>query len=200
MRQGEFQTAISILARGMTVTERVPILRPPIAADLGVAYARSGDLAEGLAHLHAAVDSATSMGRLSRLPLIQVKCGEIHLLAGEVPAAARLAEAALRLATEQNERGNVVYARYLLAEIHSLDRSARTELAEQHYDDAITLGTKLGMKPLVARCNAGLGTLRMRSGKSKQADRPLQTARAMYRSMGMRFWQDKLDADVAALV
>jgi class 3 adenylate cyclase/tetratricopeptide (TPR) repeat protein len=199
VRQGEFQTAISILGRGMAITERAPILRPPIAADLGMAHARCGNLTEGLAHLHAAVESATSMGRLSRLPLIEVKCGEIHLLAGEAPAAAKLAEDALRLAIEQNERGNVVYARHLLAEIHSLDRPIRADAAEQHYHDALTLGTKLGMKPLVARCNAGLGTLWMRKGKPKQAERPLITARAMYRSMGMRFWLDKLDTDVAAL-
>ena len=199
LRQGEFQSAIPILTRGLTITERVPILRPPIAADLGVAHARCGNLAEGLAHLHAAVDSATAIGRLSRLPLIQVKCGEIHLLAGEVPAAARLAEAALRLAIDQNERGNVVYARHLLAEIHSLDRAARTETAEQHYFDALTLGTKLGMKPLVARCNAGLGTLLLRAGRPMPGDRALVNARAMYRAMGMRFWLDKLDADVAAL-
>ncbi len=198
VRQGEFQAAISILTRGMAVSERVPILRPPLAADLGVAHARCGNLQEGLAHLHAAVDSATSMGRLSRLPLIQVKCGEIHLLAGEVAAATQLAEAALRLAIDQNERGNVVYARYLLAEIHSSDRGAHADIAEQHYNDVLILGTKLDMKPLVARCNAGLGTLWMRSGKPKQADRPLRTARAMYRSMGMRYWQDKLDLDLAA--
>jgi class 3 adenylate cyclase/tetratricopeptide (TPR) repeat protein len=199
VRQGEFEAAIPVLARGMTVTERVPILRPPLAADLGVAHARCGNLIEGLAHLHAAVDSATSMGRLSRLPLIQVKCGEIHLLAGEASAAARLAEDALKLAIEQNERGNVVYARYLLAEIHSLDRAARLDAAMQHYHDALTLGTKLGMKPLVARCNAGLGTLWMRIGNPRQADRPLIAARAMYRTMGMRYWQHKLDTDVAAL-
>ncbi len=199
VRQGEFQAAIPILTRGLTITERVPILRPPIAADLGVAHARCGNLAEGLAHLHAAVDSAASMGRLSRLPLIQVKCGEIHLLAGEVAAAARLAEDALRLAIDQNERGNVVYARYLLAEIHSLDKIGRTDKAEQHFSDALTLGTKLGMKPLVARCNAGLGTLLLRSGRQQHADRALVTARAMYRAMGMRFWLDKLDTDIAAL-
>ena len=188
-----------MLARGMTVTERVPILRPPLAADLGVAHARCGNLGEGLAHLHAAVDSATAMGRLSRLPLIQVKCGEIHLLAGDVPAASRLAEDALKLAIEQNERGNVVYARYLLAEIRSLERPVRADAAEKHYHDALTLGTKLGMRPLVARCNAGLGTLRMRLGKPREAERPLITARGMYRGMGMRFWLDKLDTDVTAL-
>ncbi len=199
VRQGEFQAAISVLARGMTVTERVPILRPPLAADLGVAHARCGNLGEGLAHLHAAVDSATAMGRLSRLPLIQVKCGEIHLLAGDVPAASHLAEDALKLAINQHERGNVVYARYLLAEIHSLERPIRADAAEKHYHDALTLGTKLGMRPLVARCNAGLGTLRMRLGKPREAERPLITARALYRSMGMHFWLDKLDTDLTEL-
>jgi class 3 adenylate cyclase/tetratricopeptide (TPR) repeat protein len=199
VRQGEFQAAIPVLARGLTVTERVPILRPPLAADLGVAYARCGNLSEGLAQLHAAVDSATSMGRLSRLPLIQAKCGEIHLLAGEASAAARLADAALKLAIEQNERGNVVYARYLLGEIHALDRSASADAAVHHFHDALTLATKLGMKPLVARCNASLGMLWMRTGKPRQADRPIITARAMYRTMGMRYWLEKLDTDVAEL-
>ena len=105
----------------------------------------------------------------------------------------------VKLAIDQNERGNVVYARYLLAEIHSLERPVRADAAEKHYHDALTLGTKLGMRPLVARCNAGLGTLRMRLGKPREAERPLITARAMYRSMGMRFWLDKLDTDVMAL-
>jgi hypothetical protein len=36
-------------------------------------------------------------------------------------------------------------------------------------------------------------------GNSRLADGPLLTARAMYRSMSMRFWLDKLDTDVAAL-
>ena len=83
VRQGEFETAISILSRGLAATEHVPLLRPPIAADLGVAHARCGRLAEGLAQLDAAVEGARTMGRFGRLPLMLVKCGEIHLLAGE---------------------------------------------------------------------------------------------------------------------
>ena len=117
VRQGEFDAAINVLARGFATTEHVPLLRPPIAADLGLAYARCGRISEGLSHLDAAVESATTMGRFSRLPLLLVKCGEIHLLAGEQDEAMRLATAALRLATEQKERGNKVYATHLLAEI-----------------------------------------------------------------------------------
>ncbi len=124
VRQGEFESAIGVLGRGFATSEQVPLLRPPIAADLGVAYARCGRIAEGLSHLDAAVEGATSMGRLSRLPLLLVKCGEIHLLAGEPDEATRLATTALRLATEQKERGNEVYARHLLAEICAAEQPA----------------------------------------------------------------------------
>ena len=34
--------------RGLTLSEQVPLLRPPIAADLGIALARCGRIAEGL--------------------------------------------------------------------------------------------------------------------------------------------------------
>jgi hypothetical protein len=39
----------------------------------------------------------------------------------------------------------------------------------------------------------------MRTGNPRQADRPIITARAMYRTMGMRYWLEKLDTDVAEL-
>jgi len=90
-------------------------------------------------------------------------------------------------------------ARYLLAEIHSPDTTAPADTALRHYQKALTLATKLGMKPLIARCNAGLATLWMRAGKPRQTDLPLITARAMYRAMGMRYWLGKLDTDVAEL-
>jgi len=68
VRQGEFDAAIGVLARGFATSEHVPLLRPPLAADLGLAYARCGRIVEGLAHLDAAVEGATKMGRFSRLP------------------------------------------------------------------------------------------------------------------------------------
>ncbi len=114
VRMGDFEAAITVLARGFAVSEQVPLLRPPIAADLGVALARCGRVDEGRAHADAAVEGATRMGRMSRLALLLVKCGRIHLLAGDAAAAMRLATTALKLATEQKERGNEVYARHLL--------------------------------------------------------------------------------------
>ena len=195
VRQGEFETAISILARGLAATEHVPLLRPPIAADLGVALARCGRLAEGLAQLDAAVEGARTMGRFSRLPLMLVKCGEIHLLAGEPAEAARLATDALRLATEQQERGNQVYARHLLARCHAGDsRSA----AEGFYAEALAQATQLGMWPLAAHCHAGLWRLHARTSESQKAQPHLTAATTMYREMAMRFWLEELEREAAS--
>jgi class 3 adenylate cyclase/tetratricopeptide (TPR) repeat protein len=192
LRQGEFQAAIPILTRGLAATERVPGMRPPIAADLGVAYARCGNIEEGLIHLHAAVDGAKSMGRLSRLPLMLVKCGEIHLLAGDRGEARELAETALRLAMQQKERGNEVYARHLFAKIEmGADEAAR------FYREALELATEIGMAPLAARCHAGLAIVDERMSRHDAAEEHLAHARRMFRAMGMRFWQDKLETATA---
>jgi class 3 adenylate cyclase/tetratricopeptide (TPR) repeat protein len=199
LRQGEFQAAIPILSRGLAVTERVPLLRPPIAADLGVARARCGNVAEGIVLLHAAVEGAQAIGRLSRLPLIIVKCGEIHLLAGERDEAARLAAEALRLAIEQKERGNEAYARHLLAEIHATSESSEQSTAETKYREALALATELGMRPLAARCHGGLGLTLLRAGKASDAQSHLDVAATAFREMAMRFWLDKLEADRARL-
>jgi class 3 adenylate cyclase/tetratricopeptide (TPR) repeat protein len=194
VRQGEFDAAIGVLARGFATSENVPLLRPPIAADLGLAYARCGRIAEGLSHLDAAVEGATKMGRFSRLPLLLVKCGEIHLLAGEQDEAIRLASDALRLATEQKERGNRVYATHLLAEIASQREGASVE-AERHYLDALALATELGMRPLSAHCHAGLARLYTRDGQAEKAAEHWTNALFMYREMAMWFWVERLESD-----
>ena len=69
---------------GVTFASFGDMLRVPGSdCDLQQVRARGGNVAEGLGHLHAAIEGAQAMGRLSRLPLIIVKCGEVHLLAGE---------------------------------------------------------------------------------------------------------------------
>lgn len=54
---------------------------------------------------------------------------------------------------------------------------------------------ELGMRPFVAHCHLGLGTLYRRTGKSQQAREHLTTAAAMYREMDMPFWLEKAEAE-----
>jgi class 3 adenylate cyclase/tetratricopeptide (TPR) repeat protein len=198
VRQGEFHAAIPILSHGLAASERVPLLRPPVAADLGVAHARCGNIKEGLVHLHAAVDAANVMGRLSRLPLILVKCGEIHLLSGERDASVELAETALRLAIEQDERANAAYARHLLAEIRAIEGDV--EAAQRLYEEALEHADDIGMKPLAARCHAGIAMVHRTMSRADAADDHLAQARKMFKAMGMRFWLERLETATAEAV
>jgi tetratricopeptide (TPR) repeat protein len=136
------------------------------------------------------------MGRLSRLPLILVKCGEIHLLAGERDEASELAATALRLAVEQNERANEVYARHLLAKICAMEIGG--EAAERLFREALDRAAEIGMAPLAARCHAGLAIVYARMSRHDAAEDHLAHARQMYKAMGMRSWLDRLDAATTA--
>jgi tetratricopeptide (TPR) repeat protein len=137
------------------------------------------------------------MGRMSRLPLLLVKCGEIHLLAGDAAEATRLATKALSLSTGQKERGNEVYARHLLGEIHAA-AEPMSAAAQRYYVEALTLAGELGMRPLAAHCHAGLARRFARTGEPEKAREHLATAATMYREMAMRFWLVQLERDTAA--
>ena len=166
-----------------------------IAADWGCA-GPCGRVKEGLSHVDAAVEGATQMGRKSRLPLLLVKCGEIHLLAGESAAATRLATTALALATEQKERGNEVYARHLLGELHAAAQPA-SAAAQRYYAEALAIAIELGMRPLAAHCHAGLARRHAAAGEPDRAREHLTAAIGLYRAMAMRFWLAQLEREAA---
>jgi tetratricopeptide (TPR) repeat protein len=191
LRQGEFEAARSILTRGLQLSEQVPLLRPPIAADLGVAQAQCGRIADGMALVNEAVERANNIGRISRLPLLLVKCGAVHLRAGDTQKAGDCAGEALRRATEQKERGNVVYARWLLGAICASVQSGSPEV-EAHYQAALQLARELGMRPLVAHCHAGLARYYARVLARRQAQAHRTAAACLYRAMGMRYWLSQL--------
>jgi hypothetical protein len=53
------------------------------------------------------------------------------------------------------------------------------------------------MRPLVAHCHRGLGTLYAVSGQREQARTALSTAVDMYRAMEMTFWLPQTEATLA---
>jgi len=69
--------------------------------------------------------------------------------------------------------------------------------AEAYYHDALALAGRLGMLPLVAHCHLGLGKLYRRTGKRQQAHEHLTTATTMYREMGMTYWLEKAEPELA---
>ena len=67
-------------------------------------------------------------------------------------------------------------------------------LAEDHYREALALAEALGMRPLVAHCHRGLGTLYSRVERLDEAHAALSTAVHMYRTMEMALWLPQAEA------
>lgn len=69
--------------------------------------------------------------------------------------------------------------------------------AEEDYGQALALGDELGMRPLLARCHFGLGTLYRQVGRQEQARSELSEAIDLFRSMDMTFWLTQAAAALA---
>jgi predicted RNA polymerase sigma factor len=72
-----------------------------------------------------------------------------------------------------------------------------SEPAVAHYQQALTLADERGMRPLVAHCYLGLGTLCRQMGQGEEAHAALSTAVELYRTMDMTFWIPQAEAVLA---
>jgi tetratricopeptide (TPR) repeat protein len=115
--------------------------------------------------------------------------------AGRLDEAAGHAQEALALSRRLRARGGEAHALCLAGDIAS---AGGAESAESQYREALTLAEQLGMRPLVAHCHLGLGTLYHRAGKRAQAGEHLATAAMMYRGMDMAFWREQAEAEMSA--
>jgi hypothetical protein len=70
-------------------------------------------------------------------------------------------------------------------------------LAEDRYHQALALADELGMRPLVAHCHRGLGTLYAKTGQREQARAALSAAIDLYHAMDMTFWLPQTEAVLA---
>ncbi len=194
VHKGDLHRAIPPLEHGVQVYAQVAVFLPLTTSCLGLTYALSGRMLEGLPLLEQAVEQAESAARAWQSSAF-INLGQGYLLAGRVKDAMRLAESALELTRERKERGFEARALWLLGEITSHQEPPEVEMARDHYRQALALAGELGMRPLIAHCRAGLGRLYRRKGKLQEAGEHFATAAATYREMGMRFWLEKVEAE-----
>jgi class 3 adenylate cyclase/tetratricopeptide (TPR) repeat protein len=199
IRQGRFAEAIPVLERGLAASARAPLLHPPLAVDLGMAVAGSGRVDEGRALVEQGVARARALGRVGRLSLLVTHLGTVSLLAGARGPARELAREALHLAVTRKERGNQVYALWLLGEIAARDGAAGRERAADHWRRAAALAEELGMRALRARCLLALGLSAAGAGDAAAARPLLVQACALLRDMEMDFWLAPGERALAAL-
>jgi class 3 adenylate cyclase/tetratricopeptide (TPR) repeat protein len=191
--QGDARRAIPLLEEAVSLCESgdFPVLFPASAAALGAAYTTVGRVASAIRLLEKALESALSIRMLPNHPLLLARLAEAYLLAGQPTKAKASATRALTLARKAAARGAEAAALGVLGTIASHQDQPDFRTAESHYREAMALANELGMRPLIAHCHLGLGTLYRRIGDHAKASEHLMTASTMYREMGMEFWLEK---------
>jgi tetratricopeptide (TPR) repeat protein len=198
-RQGNLRRALPLLERAVGICQDtdLPVYFPQMAAALGAAYTLGGRIADAIPLLTEAMEQTIAMEMGGFQALCSLPLGEAHLLAGHLEEAHALAERALALAREHQERGHQAYALRLLGDIAARHEPPEAEPAEAYYHQAQALADELGMRPLLAHCHRGLGTLYATLGRGDEARTALAAAIALYRTMDMTFWLPQAEAALA---
>jgi tetratricopeptide (TPR) repeat protein len=199
LRKGDLSRTIPVLERCLDLCRGFNMLFwfRETASSLGCAYAFAGRVAEALPLLEQAEQVGAAMGTTGGQALRVGYVSEVYLLAGRMQEAVQLAGRALDLSRAHKERGHEAWALRLLGEIAAHQAPPEIEPAEHHYQQALALAEELGMRPLVAHCHHGLGTLYAVTGQREQARTALSTAIEMYRGMDMSFWLPQTEAALA---
>src|SRR5262249_46822221 len=130
-------------------------------------------------------------GEAYTVALVEGWLGEAYLAAGDLERTTRHSQANFETARARSERGTEAWAWWLQGEIAAETGLPGMPKTEAAYRQALTRATELGMRPLVAHCHLGLGTLYRRTGDHAKAEEHLTIATTMYREMGMAFWLEK---------
>jgi tetratricopeptide (TPR) repeat protein len=199
LRQGDLAQAIPVLERAFDLVQGayLRLAVPWITATLGAAYALAGRSAEALPLLEQAVAQAVAMHYMWDHALRLVWLSEAYLLAGRLDEADTQAQRALEFSRAHQEGGHAAYALWLLGEVAAQRQPPEVAQATDHYQQALALAEALGMRPLVAHCHLGLGTLYRRLGRAQQARATLGRGMALYRAMEMTFWLHQAEAALA---
>jgi tetratricopeptide (TPR) repeat protein len=199
LRQGDLRRALPLLERAVSLCQEADLSTnfPWMAEALGAAYTLAGRVADAVPLLTQATEQATAMERVDIQVLCRLSLGEAQVLASRLEKAHALAERALVLAQEHQERGHQAYALRLLGDIAAWRDPPEHEQAEAHYRQALALADELGMRPLRAHCHLGLGTQYAKSGQPEHARTELSTAMALYRAMDMTFWLPQAEVALA---
>jgi tetratricopeptide (TPR) repeat protein len=138
------------------------------------------------------LERAGSKGIVGALMLTWLS--EALLLSGRLDEARSVAEQALARTRELKHRVFEPWAFRLLGEIAAPGDPPDVVAADAAYRQALALAESFGMRPLVAHCHLGLGTLYQRADQKPQAQEHLVTATTMYREMRMDFWLEQAEA------
>jgi DNA-binding winged helix-turn-helix (wHTH) protein/tetratricopeptide (TPR) repeat protein len=201
LQQGQLDDAIPLLERGLALCRDadLPLVFPVVASYLGMAYAQAERVGEALPLLEQAVVQGAAIRLVGRQTLHMVLLGAGYLHADRPQDALPLAQEALVLARERQERGVEGYALHLLGALAARSIPPDVAQAETCFQQAMTLASNLGMRPLLAHSALELGMLYGQTDRPEPARTELTAARTVYHEMDMPRWLSRAETALAHL-
>src|SRR5262245_4952105 len=190
LRRGDWAGAMEILEPALPVARAADhaLWFPRTASTLGAAYILANRLAEARGLLEEALERTMARGLMHQRVLITVWLGQAALALGRPSEAAQLADQALQLSRDNQERGHEAWALCLLGEIGARSGHGDLRQSAEYYRQARARAEALGMRPAVAHALLGLGSLAGAALAPARGRQHIACARAMFREMGMEFW------------
>jgi tetratricopeptide (TPR) repeat protein len=190
LRKGAIDEAISALEHSLELCQTwgIQVSFRRLTANLGYAYAAAGRITESLSLLEQSSEKSPVhvVGALA----------EGYLLAGQIELAAQFAEQTREFSHRHHGRSAEALALRVLGDIAASGNLPERKNAQLYYSQSITLATELGMFPLIAHCQVGLGKLCRRSSDLRRAKEHLQKGVALMREMEMGFWLERAEAEL----
>jgi class 3 adenylate cyclase/tetratricopeptide (TPR) repeat protein len=199
--RGQFERAGAPLARALTICREtsLTVWQAVPASLLGHCLVTLDRKEDGLALLDEGLRLSDEVGVKAYLARWAALLGDGFLSIGNVPRAAEAGERALELARAHGERGHEAAALRLLGDVAAAQEPPLVSIATERYGAAIALAEELGLRPLLARSQLGLGQLHRRAGRVLEAEAHLATALVLFSELGMWTWLDRSEPDLRAL-
>jgi tetratricopeptide (TPR) repeat protein len=200
--KGDWAKARSLIERWIAVlrTGNVVLQLPWAVALSAWALAQLNEASEAINRLQEGeqlLERHASRGIVLHLGWDYHALGRACLLLGRLDEARRLGDRALE--SSPGHYGFAAHALHLLGDLATHPDRFDAASGEAHYRRALALAEPRGMRPLVAHCHLGLGTLSRRVGRLEQARSELSTTIEMFRAMGMTYWLEQAEAELKLL-
>ena len=200
---GDWAKARSLLEHAIAVARggNVMLILPHAVAASAWVLAEIGEASEATSRLREGeelLEPYAAGGHVSNVALTCYHLGHACLLLGRLDEAQRLGDRTL--VSSPCHAGFAAHARHLLGDIAIHPDRFDAESGEVQYRKALALAEPRGMRPLVAHCHRGLGTLYAKIDRREQARTELSAAIALYRAMEMTFWLPQAEAALAQVV
>jgi class 3 adenylate cyclase/tetratricopeptide (TPR) repeat protein len=168
-------------------------------ARLGYALVLADDVLAGLPLLEQAVEKTAALGGSYEQASFSSWLSDAYLRLNRTEDAITSATHAHALATGSKQKGKLAHSLRMLGAAHAACNGDPFDRAESLYAEAFALAGQLGMRPLQAHCQLGLGQLRLHQGRSEDARQLALEAFSTYSTLGMQHWLQAAPGEVREL-